>query len=491
MMNTPVEYLRKKNSTALMLLIISLVLAGYSILEISGSSLGDKDWYYPITTCSSLWICCYLIAAIKTFKHIYLFSTAYLTALIMFHLGLFYQRSFGSVEFPQSWEHGSFSPWLENAGWHIILALSAFGIGFSIAISTGKSYLKEIDDKHIDRAKKAAHWSAIGLMLASLIFFLFALRSYGNLLNYARHEIFSSSADSRGFGAFMMIFPGSVLLYFFSAITRKQKVFGIGLALFAFLMFMFTGYRSAALFPSLVGVALWVKSGRALPLPLMAGGVILVLSLIAASGYLRTMGKYSDLKIDDVSKALDEASIESSISEMGASVKALASVLQLVPKTDGYRYGASFAYSVIDAFPNISLNINTEGSREHAINKKMSDKDAIRKMRPADWLTYRIAPWHFSHGYGVGFSAIAEPYLNFGTSGVLIFFIVLGYALGRLDSLPLFQSPHLFIFSAAMLWPLIRTVRNDSSNFFKPLVFSLLILVLWWGISKVFLNKKI
>jgi oligosaccharide repeat unit polymerase len=288
----------------------------------------------------------------------------------------------------------------------------------------------------------------------------------------------------------MMIFPGSVMLYYFSAISKKQKLFGLSFVVFAFLMFMFAGYRSAALFPTLIGVALWVKSGRKLPLPIVAGGVFLVLILIATSGNLRTMGKYSELELSDVSKALDEANIDSSISEMGSSVKALASVLQLVPTTDGYRYGGSYLRAFTDSFPNIGFNINKDASREYAVKQKANDPDAIRRMHPADWLTYRIAPWHFEHGYGVGFSAIAEPFLNFGTAGILFIFIILGYGLGRLDSIPIYQSPYLFVFSASMLWPLIRTVRNDSTNFIKPFVFTFLILLFWWMFSKFFLKKS-
>ncbi|MEQ1637426.1 MAG: O-antigen polysaccharide polymerase Wzy [Methylococcales bacterium] len=489
-MNNSAIYLRKKNSVMFLFLAWSLVLGAYTIIQIINEPTGDLDWYFPIVFCSATWILFYLVAAWQSFRHIYLFSSAFLTALILFHLGLIYQRAFGSFMFPSSWEHGSFSPWLEKAGWHVILALSGFGIGFAIAVSTSKNHLRDSDPKLDYRVKKIGHWSAIGLLIASVIFFSFAIQSYGNLLNYARHEIFSSKADSRGFGAFMMIFPGSVLLYYFSATSKTQKLFGLFLATFAFLMFMISGYRSAALFPSLVGVALWVKSGRKLPLPIVAGGIVVVLMLIAVSGYLRTMGKYSELNLNDVSTSLDKSSIDSSISEMGASIKALASVLQLVPKMDGYRYGSSYLYSAVDALPNISGTINIEASREYVIKQKNSDPDAINHMHPADWLTYRIAPWDFSHGFGVGFSAIAEPYLNFGTFGVFFFFGILGYGLGKLDSIPLFQSPFILIFSASMLWPLIRTVRNDSSNFFKPFIFTLLILAAWWIFSKIFFRKR-
>lgn len=489
-MNKVEVNLRRKNFATHVLFAISIIISLLALEEIITEPVGDLDWYMPIVLCSTFWIIIYLIAAWRTFKHIYLFSTAYLTPLVLFHLGLLYQRAVGNVRFPSSWEHGSFSPWLENAGWHSVLALSAFGIGFSIAVSSGKNYLKEISPQLILNSKKIGHWSSIGLLIASIISFILAIQSYGNILNYARHEIFSSNVDSRGLGVFMMIFPGTVLLYYFSAITRRQKIIGLNLVLFAFLLFMFAGYRSLALFPAIVGVALWKKSGRKIPFPFMIGGMFLVLILIAASGYLRTMGKYSELNLNDVNKALDKSSIEDSISEMGASVKALASVLQLVPRTDDYRYGRSYVHSIFDSFPNIGLKINSESSRESAMQQKNTDPDALIRMRPADWLTYRIAPWHFKHGYGVGFSAIAEPFLNFGTFGVFIIFVVLGFGLGKLDSIPLYQSPKVFVFSASMLWFLVSTVRNDSSNLFKPFTFTLLILVLWWIFSKLFFKKS-
>ncbi len=433
----------------------------------------------------------YFIAAWRTFNHIYLFSTAYLIALSLFHLGLFYQRAAGAIKFPTSWEQGSFSPWMESSGWHIILALSAFGIGFSVAVSTGKKYLKDIDQSLIDRAKKAGRWSAIGLMVASGIFFLMAIYSYGNLLNYARHEIFSSSADSRGFGVFMMIFPGSVLLYFFSATTNKQFVMGLCLVTLAFLLFMLSGYRSAALFPTLVGVAIWVKSGKKLPLSVAISGTAIVLILITTSGYLRGLGTYSEMEVEDVSEALEQASIEKSISKMGASVHALANVLLLVPKIDGYRYGTSYIYAITDSIPNVGLKMNAEFSRERALRTKHYNHDVITSLRPADWLTYRVEPELFRKGWGVGFSAVAEPFLNGGTLGVFLFFVLLGYGLGRLDSIPIYQSPYILIFSTSMLWPLIRTVRNDSSNFFKPMIFILIILSVWWVFSRVSFKKKI
>lgn len=484
--------LYRKGAALYIFLIISLGFSGYAIVRILNDSFNTTDrWCFSIALCSIFWVISYILAVLVIFKSIYLFSTAYLIALILFHLGLIYQCMIGYVRVQFLWNNRALIPWLESAGWHVILALSAFGIGFSVSVMTGKRYPKYCDAQKVLRTKKNAHWSAIGLVVASIIFFLFALKSYGNLLDYARHEIFASRADSRGFGAFMMIFPGSVLVYFFSATTGGQKRIGIFLAAFAFLVFMAAGYRSAALFPLLIGSVLWVKSGRRLPIWVLAGGVAVVLTVIATSGYLRTMGKYSELGLDDVSRAFNESRMESSISEMGASINVLASVLQLVPSVDPYRYGSSYVHSVIDAIPNITPNINTEKSREFFEEKSILDPRSIQKMRPADWITYRIAPWHFKKGYGVGFSAIAEAYLNFSTVGVLIIFMFIGYVLGRLDTIPLFQNSYIFMFSTAMLWPLVRTVRNDSSNFFKPMIFTLCILMIWWGASRVFLGKKV
>ena len=42
----------------------------------------------------------------------------------------------------------------------------------------------------------------------------------------------------------------------------------------------------------------------------------------------------------------------------------------------------------------------------------------------------------------------------------------------------------MLIFAGALLWPFIRTVRNDFSNFVKPLGFIVIILLIWSVVTR-------
>jgi hypothetical protein len=55
----------------------------------------------------------------------------------------------------------------------------------------------------------------------------------------------------------------------------------------------------------------------------------------------------------------------------------------------------------------------------------------------------------------------------------------MGCVFGRLDATNLLYSRAMLLFSAAFLWPIIRTVRNEFSNFIKPAIFILILLGCW------------
>jgi hypothetical protein len=100
-------------------------------------------------------------------------------------------------------------------------------------------------------------------------------------------------------------------------------------------------------------------------------------------------------------------------------------------------------------------------------------------MAPADWITFRLNRWKFDNGQGVGFSAIAEPYLNFGTFGVIAYFVLLGVVLAQIDKINVIARPYMYLLLATSYWPFLRTVRNDFGNFSKPFAFIIIILLIW------------
>jgi oligosaccharide repeat unit polymerase len=165
-------------------------------------------------------------------------------------------------------------------------------------------------------------------------------------------------------------------------------------------------------------------------------------------------------------------------SEIGGVSGIVAYVIKWVPAEDPYRYGQSYLLALANAIPNVG--VNPEQSKRSEFRKKIVvEKKMLRKMSPSDWFTYRINKWMFNRGGGSGFSAIAEAYLNFGLPGVIFFFGILGFLLCRLDQVDLRTHAKTLIFCGAMLWPLMKSVRNTIGVFMKPLAFVIVSILIW------------
>jgi len=292
---------------------------------------------------SLAWIVIYLAATYSYFKTLYLLGSAYLVALFMFHLGLIYQIAVGIVT-AANWTTGSMAPWMEAAAWFVVLALCSFGIGNALAIMVKKPKKSPVEPVNLQRNRTLSFLrsQAMGLGLACICFLIMTIISYGNIFAYSRAELFNLQTDTRGFGVLMMVLPGAVTLFVLAAQTATQKLIAYSLGIFVFLVIMLSGYRSAALFPALVGTVLWVKSGRRIPAVVAVSGVLFVLMAISVVGVFRQMGSYDSLNAEKLQTSLDNASLDSSITEMGQSVGVLANVIKLVPAVDNHNYGNSY-----------------------------------------------------------------------------------------------------------------------------------------------------
>lgn len=474
---------RKKRPPAvgvLVLFIFSIIGVFFCLVQVSGATGSSESWPVLVMASSLSWIIVYLTATYSYYRTLYLFGNAYIIALFMFHLGLIYQVALGAVEASQ-WTSGAMAEWVEAAAWYVVLALCSLGIGVACSILFKRDRASTSNSVSLQRNRTMAFLlsHSKGLGLACICFLIMTILSYGNIFAYSRAELFNLQTDTRGFGVLMMVLPGAVTLFVLAAQTATQKLIAYSLGIFVFLVIMLSGYRSAALFPALVGTVLWVKSGRRIPAVVAVSGVLFVLMAISVVGVFRQMGSYDSLNAEKLQTSFDNASLDSSITEMGQSVGVLANVIKLVPAVDNHTYGNSYWLAFKEMFPNIGGNINSEKSRLARKNQATFDQSELVKMAPADWITYRLNRWKFDNGQGVGFSAVAEPYLNFGTAGVVLFFVFLGFLFGRLDMLNLVAHPYIFLMTATIFWPFIRTVRNDFGNFSKPAGFILIIILIW------------
>ncbi|NSL85464.1 O-antigen polysaccharide polymerase Wzy [Chitinophaga sp. Mgbs1] len=105
------------------------------------------------------------------------------------------------------------------------------------------------------------------------------------------------------------------------------------------------------------------------------------------------------------------------LKEMGSSVKTVGYTQTLVPAERDYAYGSGYFWAMTSIFPNIFTN---------------GKHPAIENAHYSQWLTERVNPHAAAAGGGVGYSFIAEAYMNFSIFGVF-FMVLLGYMLVKLD----------------------------------------------------------
>lgn len=467
----------------------SILLALISMFFILMDLELHSNWTIAVTLLFTTWSLVFLFTTYRYHRSIYLFTTAYLLSLAVFHLGHIVADSVGwfRVDYLHA---GEMAPWHERAGWYVLLSFGCYGIGVALSMKSRvlREPHREPSRETIDENMKSVFWIGMALFLASLTALVLLVGSVGNILRFSRAEIFGGVGDTRGFGFFLLVAPSAMVLLVAGARSRPQKYFAYGLAAATLLIVLLLGYRSSALFPALIGAIIWVKTGRRIPLPVAIISIIVVLIAIPTVSTLRSLGAYKDISGEDISRSLEQSDIHDVFLQLGGVSTIIAHVLKWVPAEDPYRYGQSYLLAVRNAIPNIGFDIGESG-RENAYDKGVIDKDQIRLMNPGDWYIYKTSQYMFRIGGGSGFSTIAEAYLNFGLPGVILYFLALGYLLGRLEQVNLSASPKALIFSGSMLWPLLKSVRNPFGVFLKPVVF-VLVSILIWKAASAWLKRK-
>lgn len=195
-----------------------------------------------------------------------------------------------------------------------------------------------------------------------------------------------------------------------------------------------------------------------------------LLAVIALVAIVRQLPREA-VTMNDLREAAGNATPIAALAEMGWTLRPLVETVRLVPAQVPYRYGQSYLDATARLFPNLS------GSRADA-----DWADPLR-LPPNHWITFTVEPWTHAAFGGLGFSAVAEPYLNFGVAGVVAYFFLLGVGLGRADLwLATGPSRRTLAMIALCFMPLLLTARNDYHNFIRPAV---------WGIAMVLLVERL
>jgi oligosaccharide repeat unit polymerase len=250
-----------------------------------------------------------------------------------------------------------------------------------------------------DRATRLVGWLLLGISFVPTVRLLAG--SFDLVLDYGYMGLYTHRiASPVSFAISGFLVPGLIFLLAGAKRSRWTQLFCVAfMALYASAC-LFLGSRGAATM-SCVAVA-WVFESAIRRIPrslilLFAVTALLAFPLVRETRNISGSDRLSwETQFESLSNL--ENPVSSSISEMGNSLVTVTHTVALVPDIRSFDLGVSYLNAAITAIPNLGWDVHPSVS--HGIL--------------ADWLISTVDPGIAYSGGGLGFSFIAESYLNFG-----------------------------------------------------------------------------
>jgi hypothetical protein len=352
----------------------------------------------------------------------------------IFHGGLILANSVGGISDEDILYQISF--WFNkeetsNAIHLINLAFLGFGLGaifFSKPIGkVDKPFLNDID---YDR--RLFHFGGVFLVFITLVFFLVGA-STGAIYSYGAYLAVVDSIPIVGI-IFTYIYMFIGLSIVFIAVTY-QKGFGYSyFVLFAlWSMFAFKlGLRGEVMFPSAVAACMLGRKGKPI------NGLLL---LLAVCVFLIFAGIVKNARISGDYSAGASFNPMNAVAEMGSSLRAVQEVVSWRVNGEELMLGASY-WAPFER--QLALVLPQMERIPSADDERLLNVTVIKRAGP------------------IGFSPVAEAYINFGESGVFAVFLLLGSLLAYLDNQT--SKTRYDILLGVSLVPVFIMIRNSFAH---------------------------
>lgn len=274
-------------------------------------------------------------------------------------------------------------------------------------------------------------------------------------LTYSDTFRLRAESDPRFFGSGITLVLIGLSLATAGAPRRRLAVVFWGAGLWFFLLF-YLGFRGPALIAALIVCAVALKKGVSFPrwLPWLTAALVLL-----AVPVMRVV-REEPINQRPFGISMNDFSLLDGPAEIGSSIRPLVETCSLIDQ-HSYRYGKTYLLGLKGILPNL------------AVRWEAPSTGSIDSLPPNHWVTAMADPWSYENYGGIGFSSIAEPYMNFGIVGVISYFFLLALILVRLEHVSIRSSEALACW-AVFLGPLLWTTRNDFTNFFRPAAWGLL-----------------
>jgi oligosaccharide repeat unit polymerase len=213
------------------------------------------------------------------------------------------------------------------------------------------------------------------------------------------------------------LIPAIVFMLSSSRRSRVTVNFAMGCIGAYFVTLTMMGLRGHAVTPLIACFWIYDRRVHRLPrAPLFALGLLVLLVVFPLIRLTRNASgseKYSSSYYIDSYFSVDNPAT-SIVGEMGSTLGTIAHTIELVPAKRPYDMGVGYLYDLLTIVPNIFGDLHP----------------TVARGIPSYWLTWEVNPYVAQRGGGMGYSFIAEAYLNFGWIGapLVIFFFGLGFA---------------------------------------------------------------
>ncbi|MBO6576727.1 MAG: O-antigen polysaccharide polymerase Wzy [Rhodothermales bacterium] len=243
----------------------------------------------------------------------------------------------------------------------------------------------------------------------------------------------------------------------------QNRRFGQVVALAALVLYsgtyLFLGFRAFSLIPIAAFVWVWHRCIRRLPVfPVVASGVGLFLIVAPLVRRVRDMAGADRMSLESIWQAYTGADnpVLSLIAELAGSVLTIAFTIELVPDVRPFEWGYGYLQALVNAIPIWEM------------------PDAYGYA--GSWLAWHVTPQLAVGGFGLGFSFMAEAYLNFGFLGGAVMVGLIGALVaGAQKWADRAIDPARVAFIAAFLPILIFFTRGESLSITRPILWYALI----------------
>jgi len=305
----------------------------------------------------------------------------------------------------------------------VILGLYAFHLGALICAKYSSRFMAAFQTENMkdDKNIRLVGWILISISFLPILFYL--RDSLSHVMSHGYFSLFTAE-PATSFAATdqilaTLLVPGILFLLAGSRGNLPSLIISIFLIAGYTSIRLFLGSRAWASMPLIVFVFILHRYIYRIPkLLLLSGGMFLLFFIFPLIGEIRNIPGYQRLSYEIMTDALFSMGnpIVAILSEMGGSIRTVAHTLELVPDIRGYDFGVGYLNALFTVIPNLFWSIHPAMLRGTASN----------------WITMTIDPISAYIGGGIGYSFIAESYLNFGWIGSPLVLFGFGFAYAKL-----------------------------------------------------------